>query len=712
MGFWVSDAFFVGLSHVTDGRVRWGFPVCTLDAVSFSFCIEPRIGWLSWRRRLLAAEKTDRASVQKRFFSQQRMHHDAVPGAAAAYGAPAPSGGTPGRGSTAGAGGRTEARSSRKDVLASLDLLALSQDGTKRGRPARRATPLRPAGDSAAASAPRPPPANYHRSKRARMTEEMHGGLPDEQPMRAGPSGERSAQRNHAKRRQVDLPAVPDRVVRQRVQARDVLGVDNGFDASPSYDGRGVPPSPGHAPPPQSSSAGEISSLHGIRLFENDEDVTVRFQQRRRPTPSSSTLLDYRRGAPLADFPRQADDRFSLPPMASAAFSSHQAGASLGASAAAAATTPEGPPSPFCSVQSGRGPATSFSLPVAATYEAPEVAGRQATDLEKDCAPAYRPSFMEAPVGDGERRIPREPDAAGTGSGNDSLRVAPRSMHRRLDDGFGVGDVVPAPIARHSDPFDFPDAFRSEGTPWPPRSGAHVERSPVASWADEVMHLPAEDERPAGGRRPRPAPFLRAHHEDDASGRVAGHPHDDGRGGPAPLPSPRSIPSSSSCDLEVNVAPRVSLRVDPIAPSALSAELGVLERKFLGVVDEATGSAFCGTRRARSVAGGQLETPGQPGQQQLRASLATPIDVARPHGVGSLGVTVADGERSLSAGLPGETASAKAGVGDAGCSVGIGFEAGSSARQSFSSSRHASNSSHSVSNPLASTSCHIDAGLA
>ena len=155
MGFCVSDAFFVGLSHVTDGRVRWGFPVCTLDAVSFSFCIEPRIGWLAWRRRLLAAEKTDRASVQKRFFSQQRMHHDAVPGAAAAYGAPAPSGGTPGRGSTAGAGGRTEARSSRKDVLASLDLLALSQDGTKRGRPARRRLPRQRASPVGAPTAAR-----------------------------------------------------------------------------------------------------------------------------------------------------------------------------------------------------------------------------------------------------------------------------------------------------------------------------------------------------------------------------------------------------------------------------------------------------------------------------------------------------------------------------------------------------------------------------
>eukprot|EP00168_Porphyra_purpurea_P018745 TRINITY_DN7126_c0_g1_i1.p2 TRINITY_DN7126_c0_g1~~TRINITY_DN7126_c0_g1_i1.p2 ORF type:complete len:159 (+),score=21.62 TRINITY_DN7126_c0_g1_i1:517-993(+) len=120
--------------------------------------------WMGGRMRLLAAEKTDRASVQKRFFSQQRLHHDAVPGAAAGYGAPAPSGGAPGRGSTAGAGGRSEARSSRKDVLASLDLLALSQDGSKRGHPARRVTPLRAAGGSVAAPPSRPPPANYHRS--------------------------------------------------------------------------------------------------------------------------------------------------------------------------------------------------------------------------------------------------------------------------------------------------------------------------------------------------------------------------------------------------------------------------------------------------------------------------------------------------------------------------------------------------------------------
>jgi len=660
----------------------------------------------------LAAEKTDRASVQKRFFSQQRTHHNAVPGAAAGYGAPAPTGGASGGGSTAGAGGRTEVRSSRKDVLASLDLLALSQDGSKRGRPARRATPLRPAGDSAAAPASRPPPANYHRSKRPRMAEDVHEGLVDEQPMRAEPSGERSAQRNHAKRRLDDLPAIPDRVVRQRVEARDVLGVDDGFGASPSYDRRGVPPSAGHAPPPQSSSDGEISSLHGIRLFENDEDVTVRFQQQRRRTPSSSTLLDYRRGAPLADFPRQADDRCSLPPMASAAFLSHQAGVSLGASAAAAATAPDGSSSPFFSVQSGRGPAPSFALPAAATYGAPDFVGHQAANLEDDSPPAYRSRFVEVSADGGERRIPREPDAAGTASGSDSLRVAPRSMRRRLDDGFGVGDVVPATVARRSDPFDFSNAFRSGGTRLPPRSGAHVERPSVASWADEAMHLPGEDERPADGRRPHPAPSLRAHHDDDAFGGVAGHPLDGGGGGPAPLPSPRSIPSSSSCDLEVKVAPRVSLRVDPIAPSALSAELGVLERKFLGVVDKATGSAFCGTRRARSAAGRRPATLGQPGQQQSRASLAMPIGVARSNGVDSLGAPVADGKRSLSAGLPGGTASAKAGVGDAGCSVGIGSEAGSSARQSFSSSRHASNSSHSVSNPLASTSCHIDAGLA
>lgn len=661
--------------------------------------------WCSDCSRLLAAEKMDRTSVQRRFFEQQRGQPGGAAAPSSSLGAAGASTDARGRGVTRATSGAAEAHSSRRDVLASLDLLALSSDGSKRGHPALPPGARRPSGGTTVERTATLP--DRHRSKR-RRSETRVDALPSQgEPVVAQPPGWNSEERNIGKRPlNAVTPTMSERVVRQRTEASGPSVP--GLDASPSFETHDGQSLYNRFQPQQLSSGGEMHSPRATRRCGDDAELGGRYL--RGHTPSSSTaVLDYRRRAPLSSQPSQADN-WGVPAQASLAANLPQPSASSPRPSAGGHGT-RGPPLSFCfSSRPGRGSALASSsaaagLEVRVTRDAGADAGSRD---DSPLAAAALPETGRYLSTSGERGQLGELDAVHTASASDSLRVAPRSLRQgypEAGDAHRLGSFREAPISRLPSPSHRLLAGRQHLSDQPRTLGAHPVRT---AHAYPALGCLADDGPVAAGVCPRPSSCV------PELGRAASSagdgPRDRGSRGRDLSPLARTLssnPSTGSSGYGVYAVKQSGLRVCPIAPSALSAELGALERKILGNADEDIGSAFQVAPRASAAAAGVLR-PGDGGRRQPSASTPVLNGVVRSH----QGAEMRDGAsmQHSSTGLLAGIAVDKAG--GASCSDGAGPEDDSSGRPSSSSRRGASTSSRSVSNPLASTSCPLDASLA
>lgn len=616
--------------------------------------------WMGGRTRLLAAEKVDRTSVQKRFFEQQRGHPGAAAALPSSLGTAGASVGTRGHGTTRATSGAAEAHSSRKDVLASLDLLALSSDGSKRGRAALRSGARRPPGGGPTAEHSATLP-GYHR----RRLEAHVDTLPsDGEPVAARPPGMLSEERRVGKRpMDVIVPGVSDRAVRQRTEASDPPVP--GPDTSPSFETQGGQSLRNRSQPQQLSSGGVMSSLDGTRPFSNVAELGRRYLKSH--TPSSSTaVLDYRRGAPLSSQPSQADN-WLLPVQSSLAAHLPRPLASSPKPSAAAGSAHGAPLSHCFSSRPGRGSVLA-STTLAADFDIPVSHDADASGFSRDGTPGAegRRERDAALSTSRERGQLGQLDGgyAASAGGSDSLRVAPRYSrlrHPELDAAGGLECFPVSPSTRlpsSSRRLSSAQGHRSEQPRTPSANPVHI------AHANHELGRFAGDGLFTDGVCSRPSP-CDSERGRDASGAAGGHRDEDALGGDK-SPVARTLssnPSTGSSSSGVYPVKQGGLRAGPISPSALSAELGALERKILGDADEDTGPAF------------QV-----PPRMSSGASSVRRLTQSRAGGVR--------------------------------CPGGAGPEDGSSGRPSSSSGRGASTSSRSVSNPLASTSCPLDASLA
>lgn len=647
----LSDCYDLSLT-ATVTMIRFMHFLC----LSFLFVLF----WCFSCSRLLAAEKMDRTSIQRRFFEQHRGQPGGATAPPSSLGAIGASVGARGRGVTRATSGAAEGHSSRRDVLASLDLLALSSDGSKRGRPALRSGARRPPGGPTAEHSATLP--DYHRSKR-RRPEARVGTLPsDREPVVARPPGWDSEERSIGKRpMDAVAPTMSDRVVRRRTEASDPsVPVP---DTSPSFETHGGQSLHNRFQPQQLSSGGDMSSPDGTRPFNSPAELGRPYLQGH--TPSSSTaVLDYRRRAPLSSQPSEADN-WGLLVQASLAAHLPQPPASSPRPSAAAAGA-HGAPLSFCfSSRPGRGSALN-STSLAAGFDVPAsrdagIGGGSRDNTPLAAARRERDGSLSA---SGERGQLGVPDAVHTASGSDSLRVAPRSMRLRYPE-LGVAgrpESLPvAPITRLPSSSRRLHAGQGHLSDQPRTLSANPMH---ASHANQGRCRLADDGPLAAGLCPRTSPCL-SERGRGASG-AGDRPRDQdswGRDLSLVARTLSSNPSTGSSGYGLYAVKQSGLRAGPIAPSALSAELGALERKILGNADEDTGSAFQFAPKMSSSA----------------------ADARRP---------------------------SQSRAGGASCSGGAEPEDGSSARASSSSRRGASTSSRSVSNPLASTSCPLDASLA
>lgn len=602
----------------------------------------------------------DPTSVQRRFFEQQRGQPGGAALSPSSLGTAGASVGARGRGVTRATSHAAEAHSSRRDLLASLDLLALSSDGSKRGRSALRSSARRPPGGPTAEHSATLP--DNHRSKRrrpeARVSTLPSGG----EPVVTRPPGWLSEERSTGKRPlNVVAPTVSDRVVRQRTEASGPSVP--GPDTSPSFETHGGQSLHIRFQPQQVSSGGDMSSSDGTRPFNNDADLGRRYLQGH--TPSSSTaVLDYWRGAPFSMQPSQADS-WGLPVQASLAARLPLPSASTPRPSAAAPGA-HGVPLSFCfSSRPGRGSALA-STSLTARVDRPASRDTGADGCSRDDTPLTggRRERDGSLSTSGELGQVGRRDTVHTASGSDSLRVAPRSLRRRYLEPGAAGRLESFPaalITRLPSPSRHLDTVHGHLSDQPrtpsanPMHTAHA--NPGFGQLADVVPF-------AAGIRPRPSPSL-SERGRSASGAGDGPLGQDawGRDLSPVARTPSSNPSTGSSGHGAYAVKQSGLHASPIAPSALSAELGALERKILGNADEDTVSAFQVTPRMSSAA----------------------ADVRRPSQRVARGTS---------------------------CSGGDEPEDGSSGRPSSSSRRGASTSSRSVSNPLGSTSCPLDASLA
>lgn len=649
----------------------------------------------------------DRTSVQRRFFEQQRGQPSGDAAPPSILGATGASIDARERGVTRATSGAAEAHGSRGDVLASLDLLALSSDGSKRGRPALPPGARRPSGGTTAERTATLP--DRHRSKRRRSETRVDTLPPQGEPVVAQSPGWHSAGRNIGKRPlNAVAPTMSDRVVRQRTEASGPSVP--GLDASPSFEMHDGQSLYNRFPPQQLSSGGEMQSPRATRRCDNDAELGGRYLHGH--TPSSSTaVLDYRRRAPLFSQPSQADN-WGVPAQASLAAHLPQPSASSPRPSAGGGSA-HGPPLNLCfSSRPGRGSA------LASTSAAARLGVRVSRDAGADggsrddspLAAAAVPETGRYLSTSGERGQLGELDAVHTASASDSLRVAPRSLRRGYPEA-GVADRLEsfpeAPISCLPSSSHHLLVGREHLSDQPRKLRGDPART---AHAHQALGGLAVDGPVVAGVCPWPSSCV------PELGRAASSagdgPRDLGSRGRDLSPLARTLssnPSTGSSGYGVYAVKQSGLRACPIAPSALSAELGVLERKILGNADEDTGSAFQVAPRASAAAAGVLR-PGGGGKRQPSASTPVLNGVVRSH----QGVGMGDGEdmQHPCTGLLAGVAVDQTKAGEASCSGGTGPEDDSSGRPSSSSRRGASTSSRSVSNPLASTSCPLDASLA
>lgn len=549
--------------------------------------------------------------------------------------------------------GAADAHSTRGDVLASLDLLALSSDGSRRGRSALRSDSRRPSGGTAAERSATPP--DHHRSKRWRP--EAHGDrLPNNlEPVVAQPPVWHSEERNVGKRPvDVVVPSSSDRVVRQRTEVKDPSAPRP--DSSLSFETQGGQPLNNRFQAQQLSSGGDKSSPDGTRPFDHGVEFSRRCLQGH--TPSSSTgVLDYRRGAPLSACPSQVDDWGLRVQAPWGAHLPEPPGLSSRPSAAAGGT--RGAPLSVCfSSRPGRGSAVA-STSLAAGFDVhgsrdAGAAGGSGDDIS--LVPARRENGVSLSTS-GERGQFPELNAVHSVSGSDSLRVAPRSFRRQYPEPVVADRLESFPVAADSR-LPSPPRRLHAGQGHSPDEPRMLSANPMhAAHANPALVRLADD-----GLRPSLHPAVRRRVASDADDRPRPDQDSWGRDLSSVAGTLSSNPSTGSSGCGVYAVKQSGTRAGPIAPSALSAELSALERKFLGNADEDVGSAFQVAPRISPAAGVRRLA-------QTREEGASFSDGARP-------------------------------------------EDGSSGRPSSSSRRGASTSSRSMSNPLASTSCALDASLA